>query len=144
MGGSKHTRTVINVPADKLWSIITSFQYEAFSEYVSYAKWEGDYKLVGTKGVYKFKMGKGHKEGGMAITAYDDTAQGKSIAWGKKVGCIITAERSFAVEAIDENSCAFVHGLMAGGLVSYLLPLPEMWDYAEKFNNDLKKHAEAV
>lgn len=110
LGESKSVRLVVNRPAEEVWKIITSFQYD-FSTTINYVKWEGDYKSVGSPGVYKFKIQEGsYKEAGVTVAAYEE---GKHIAWhvSKGGGFLLYARRDFKVEAIDDKSCALVHDL---------------------------------
>ena len=139
--GDTH-RIVINVPAAEVWKILTSFKYD-FSDNISYAKWEGDYKLIGTKGVYKLKIKEGaYKEPPVEIIAY---TEGKEIGWGiKKLGgCMVSAARTLTITPVNETSCELSHTLAVSGMMSVILPVNDLFERAHEFDAELKKFAES-
>jgi len=139
----EQVRTVINCPAEKVWKVISTFQYD-FSTNVMYVKWDGDYRQANATGLYKFRVSEGKdKEGSVVRREFVD---GEQISWGAMKGpggCIADVFREFVIKRNDDNSCTFIHQVSASGLISYIAPA-SIYESVGGFNNDLKKYVESM
>ena len=112
--------TLINAPAEKIWSVLTDFDdYHEWNPLIPEIHCR---KKIGSFVKVKIKIGN------MTLPIMAKTTDftiNKRFAWGgpdiKLVNLILNAEHYFEIKKVDKNQCLFIHGERFNGIIPKVL-----------------------